>query len=80
MQKFLKEASPIQKTLINADTNGALGMMKKVFPEKALALAKLIRNSGVAFTPVIVNSISCHVVSMKATNNLISLYTTKKAS
>ena len=66
--------------LINADLNGALGIMRKVFPEEALALAKLIRNSGVAFTPVIVNSISCHVVSMKATNNLISFYTTKKAS
>lgn len=66
--------------VINADVNGALGIMRKVFPEEALALAKLIRNSGVAFTPVIVNSISCHVVSMKATNNLISFYTTKKAS
>ena len=66
--------------LINADLNGALGIMRKVFPKEALALAKLIRNSGVAFTPVIVNSISCHVVSMKATNNLISFCTTKKAS
>ena len=66
--------------LINADLNGALGIMRKVFPEKALALAKLIRNSGVAFTPVIVNPISCHVVSMKATNNLISFCTTKKVS
>ena len=66
--------------LINADLNGALGIMRKVFPEKALALAKLIGNSGVAFTPVIVNPISCHVASMKATNNLISFYTTKKAS
>ena len=66
--------------LINADLNGALGIMRKVFPEKALALAELIRNSGVAFTPVIVNPISCHVVSMKATNNCISFCTTKKAS
>ena len=65
---------------INADLNGALSIMRKVFPEKALALAELIRNSGVAFTPVIVNSISCHVVSMKATNNLISFCTTKKVS
>ena len=65
---------------INADLNGALGIMRKVFPEKALALAKLIGDSGVAFTPVIVNSISCHVVSMKATNNPISFCTTKKAS
>ena len=66
--------------VINADVNGALGIMRKVFPKEALALAELIRNSGVAFTPVIVNPISCHVVSMKATNNLISFYTTKKAS
>jgi len=66
--------------LINADLNGALGIMRKVFPEKALALAKLIGDSGVAFTPVIVNPISCHVVSMKATNNLISFCTTKKVS
>lgn len=66
--------------LINADLNGALGIMRKVFPEKALAIAELIRNSGVAFTPVIVNPISCHVVSMKATNNLISFYITKKVS
>lgn len=65
---------------INADLNGALGIMRKVFPEKALALAKLIGDSGVAFTPVIVNPISCHVVSMKATNNLISFCTTKKVS
>lgn len=65
---------------INADLNGALGIMRKVFPKKALAIAELIRNSGVAFTPVIVNPISCHVVSMKATNNLISFYTTKKVS
>ena len=66
--------------LINADLNGALGIMRKVFPEKALAIAEFIRNSGVAFTPVIVNPISCHVVSMKATNNPISFYATKKAS
>jgi len=66
--------------LINADLNGALGIMRKVFPEKALALAKLIGDSGVAFTPVIVNPISCHVVSMKATNNCISFCTTKKVS
>ena len=65
---------------INADLNGALGIMRKVFPKKALAIAEFIRNSGVAFTPVIVNPISCHVVSMKATNNLISFCTTKKVS
>lgn len=47
------------------DINGALGIMRKVFSEKALALAKLIGDSGVAFTPVIVNS--------------INFYTTKKS-
>lgn len=66
--------------LVNADINGALGIMRKVFPEEALALAGLIRNSGVAFTPVIVNSINCHVANIKATDNRISLYTTKKVS
>lgn len=66
--------------LVNADVNGALGIMRKVFPEKADALAKLIRNSGVAVTPVIVNSINCHAANTKATDNRISLYTTKKAS
>lgn len=54
--------------------------IERVDPEKDLALAKLIGDSGVAFTPVIVNPISCHVVSMKATNNPISFYTTKKVS
>ena len=57
--------------LIQGDVNGALGIMRKVFPEKALALAKLIRNRGVAFTPIIVNPISLSVVnrSRLATNN-----------
>jgi transposase, IS605 orfB family len=64
--------------IVNADINGALGIMRKVFPEEALALAGLIMNSGVAFTPVIVNSISCHAANIKASNNCISLYTTKK--
>ena len=47
--------------------------MRKVFPEKALALAKLIRNRGVAFTPIIVNPISLSVVnrSRLATNNTV---------
>ena len=49
--------------LIQGDVNGALGIMRKVFPEKALALAKLIRNRGVAFTPIIVNPISLSVVN-----------------
>ena len=58
---------------IQGDVNGALGIMRKVFPEKALALAKLIRNRGVAFTPIIVNPISLSVVnrSRLATNNTV---------
>lgn len=59
--------------VIQGDVNGALGIMRKVFPEKALALAKLIRNRGVAFTPVIVNPISLSVVNRfrLATNNTL---------
>ena len=59
--------------LIQGDVNGALGIMRKVFPEKALALAKLIRNRGVAFTPIIVNPISLSGVnrSRLATNNTV---------
>lgn len=59
--------------LIQGDVNGALGIMRKVFPEKALALAKLIRNRGVAFTPIIVNPISLSAVnrSRLATNNTV---------
>lgn len=59
--------------VIQGDVNGALGIMRKVFPEKALALANLIRNRGVAFTPIIVNPISLSVVnrSRLATNNTL---------
>ena len=59
--------------VIQGDVNGALGIMRKVFPEKALALAELIRNRGVAFTPIIVNPISLSVVnrSRLATNNTV---------
>ena len=59
--------------VIQGDVNGALGIMRKVFPEKAFALAKLIRNRGVAFTPIIVNPISLSVVnrSKLATNNTV---------
>ena len=59
--------------VIQGDVNGALGIMRKVFPEKALELAKLIRNRGVAFTPIIVNPISLSVVnrSRLATNNTV---------
>ena len=57
--------------VIQSDVNGALGIMRKVFPEKALALANLIRNRGVAFTPIIINPISLSAVnhSRLATNN-----------
>ena len=65
---------------INADLNGALGIMRKVFPEKALALAGLIRNSGVAFTPIIVHPINCHKVNTMALGNRIRMSTMKKAS
>ena len=59
--------------LIQGDVNGALGIMRKVFPEKALELAELIRNRGVAFTPIIVNPISLSAVnrSRLATNNTL---------
>ena len=65
---------------INADLNGALGIMRKVFPEKALAIAELIRNSGVAFTPIIVHPINCHKVNTMALGNRIRMSTMKKAS
>ena len=66
--------------LINADLNGALGIIRKVFPEKALAIAELIRNSGVAFTPIIVHPINCHKVNTMALGNRIRMSTMKKAS
>ena len=40
--------------ILNADVNGALGIMRKVFPEKVL---ELIRDSAVVYTPVILNPI-----------------------
>ena len=40
--------------ILNADVNGALGIMRKVFHEKVL---ELIRDSGVVYTPVIINPI-----------------------
>jgi transposase, IS605 orfB family len=64
--------------LINADLNGALGIMRKVFPEEALALAELIRNSGVAFTPIIIHPINCHKVNTMALGNRIRMSTMKK--
>ena len=65
---------------INADLNGALGIMRKVFLEKALAIAELIRNSGVAFTPIIIHPINCHKVNTMALGNRIRMSTIKKAS
>lgn len=66
--------------LINADLNGALGIMRKVFPEKALAIAELIRNSGVAFTPIIIHPINCHKANTMALGNRIRMSTMKEAS
>jgi transposase, IS605 orfB family len=40
--------------ILNADVNGALGIMRKVFPEKVL---ELIRDRGVVYTPLILNPI-----------------------
>lgn len=40
--------------ILNADVNGALGIMRKVFPEKVL---ELIRDRGVVYSPVILNPI-----------------------
>ena len=65
---------------INADLNGALGIMRKVFPEKALAITEFIRNSGVAFTPIIIHPINCHKVNTMALGNRIRMSTMKKAS
>ena len=60
--------------VINADINGALGIMGKVFGESA----KQIADSGVAFTPVIIQPIS--YTGAKAQYNSISIENTKKAS
>ena len=40
--------------ILNADINGALGIMRKVFPEKVL---ELIGDRGVVYTPIILNPI-----------------------
>ena len=60
--------------VINADINGALGIMRKVFGESA----RQIVDSGVAFTPVIVQPIS--YTGAKAQCNCIRIENTKKAS
>ena len=60
--------------VINADVNGALGIMRKVFRESA----RQIVDSGVAFTPVIIQPIS--YTGAKAQCNLIRIENTKKAS
>ena len=59
--------------VINADINGALGIMRKVFSESA----KQIADSGVAFTPVLIQPIS--YTRAKAQYNCIRIETTKKA-
>ena len=59
--------------VINADVNGALGIMRKVFSESA----KQIADSGVAFTPVIIQPIS--YTGAKTQYNCIRIENTKKA-
>lgn len=59
---------------INADVNGALGIMRKVFSKSA----KQIADSGVAFTPVIIQPIN--YTRAKAQSNCIRIENTKKAS
>lgn len=60
--------------VINADVNGALGIMRKVFSETA----KQIADSGVAFTPVIIQPIN--YTRAKAQCNCIRIENTKKVS
>lgn len=60
--------------VINADVNGAIGIMRKVFGESA----RQIVDSGIAFTPVIIQPIS--YTGVKAQCNIIRIETTKKAS
>lgn len=58
--------------VINADINGALGIMRKVFSESANQIA----DSGVAFTPVIIQPIN--YTGAKAQCNCIRIENTKK--
>ena len=60
--------------VINADVNGALGIMRKVFSKSA----KQIADRGVAFTPVVIQPIS--YTGAKAQCDCIRIETTKKAS
>ena len=60
--------------VINADVNGAIGIMRKVFSESV----RKIVDSGIAFTPVIIQPIS--YTGAKAQCNCIRIETTKKAS
>ena len=62
--------------VLNADVNGALGIMRKVFSESA----KRIVDSGVAYTPIVVHPINCHKVNNIAFDNCIRLNTIKKVS
>ena len=59
---------------INADVNGALGIMRKVFSKSA----KQIADSGVAFTPVIIQPIN--YTGAKAQCDCIRIENTKKVS
>ena len=59
---------------INADVNGAIGIMRKVFSKSA----RQIVDSGVAFTPVIIQPIS--YTGAKAQYNHIRIENAKKAS
>lgn len=59
---------------INADVNGALGIMRKVFSESA----RQIVDSGVAFTPVIIQPIN--YTGARTQCDCIRIETTKKAS
>lgn len=60
--------------VINADVNGALGIMRKVFSESA----KQVADSGVAFTPVIIQPIN--YTGARTQCDCIRIETTKKAS
>ena len=73
-QSFFEIGSILSGIVINADVNGAIGIMRKVFSESA----RQIVDSGVAFTPVIIQPIS--YTGAKAQCNCIRIENTKKAS
>ena len=61
--------------ILNADVNGALGIMRKVFPEKVL---ELIRDSGVVYTPVIINPIKINNYKFNSLNWVNKVHGYKK--